>query len=77
LRLIRARHALICERLHTKSDKEDAPVTMLWFFVWLIWNLVGDEEPLLFDPVNFWTGALIFCIAVDLARQHAEGAMKS
>jgi hypothetical protein len=50
---------------------------MLWFFVWLIWNLVGDEEPLLFDPVNFWTGALIFCIAVDLARQHAEGAMKS
>ena len=20
-------------------------MTLLWFFVWLIWDLVGDEEP--------------------------------
>ena len=48
-------------------------MTLLWFFVWLIFDLVGDSEPLELDPVNFWTGALIFSVAVDLARQHAPG----
>jgi hypothetical protein len=48
-------------------------MTLLWFVVWLIWDIVGDNEPLTADPVNFWTGSLIFCAAVDLARQHAEG----
>ena len=48
-------------------------MTMLWFIVWLIWNLVGDEEPITFDPVNFWAGSLLFALAVDLGRQHAEG----
>ena len=47
-------------------------VTLLWFFVWLIWDLVGDNEPLLVDPVNFWAGALIFAVAVDLAGGHAD-----
>jgi len=28
----------------------------LWFIVWLIANNVGGHEPLLFDPVNAWTG---------------------
>jgi hypothetical protein len=46
-------------------------MTLLWFVVWLIWNLVGDHEPLELDPVNFWTGSLIFAIALDLSRQHA------
>ena len=27
-------------------------MTFLWFFVWLIANNVGDNEPLIFDPVN-------------------------
>jgi hypothetical protein len=46
-------------------------MTLLWFFVWLVWDLVGDSEPLTFDPVNFWAGAFLFALAVDLARQHA------
>ena len=29
-------------------------MTLLWFFVWLIWDLVGDEEALTFEPVNWW-----------------------
>ena len=45
-------------------------MTLVWFIVWLIADLIGDEEPLTFDPVNFWAGALIFAIAVDLSRQH-------
>jgi hypothetical protein len=49
-----------------------AAVTLLWFFVWLIWDLVGDSEPLTFDPVNFWAGALLFTVAVDLAGGHAR-----
>lgn len=51
-------------------------MTFLWFIVWLVANLWGDEEPLLFDPVNFWTGALIFCIACDLGAAHAVPAAR-
>ncbi len=46
-------------------------MTLLWFVIWFFWNLVGDEEPLIFDPVNWWAGSLVFVVAVDLARQHA------
>jgi hypothetical protein len=46
-------------------------MTLVWFIVWLIWNAVGDHEPLIADPVNFWLGALIFAIAVDLSGHHA------
>jgi len=56
---------------------EEAHVTLLWFVIWLIWNLVGDEEPLIFDPVNWWAGSLLFVIALDLARQHAPMGGKS
>ena len=31
-------------------------MTLVWFFVWLIWNAVGDHEPLIANPVNFWLG---------------------
>ena len=47
-------------------------MTLLWFVVWLIWDLVGDEESLTFDPVNFWAGSLLFAVAVDLAGVHAR-----
>ena len=47
-------------------------MTLLWFFVWLIWDLVGDEEPLTFDPVNWWAGSLLFVIALDLSAVHAR-----
>ena len=41
-------------------------MTFLWFIFWLICNNIGGNEPLLFDPVNGWTGTLILAIAVDL-----------
>ena len=37
-------------------------MTLLWFFIWFIWNLVGDEEPLTLDPVNWWMGSLLFAL---------------
>lgn len=46
-------------------------MTLLWFVIWLLWNVVGDEEPLTFDPVNWWAGTLLLALALDLGRQHA------
>ena len=51
-------------------------MTFVWLIVWLIWDLVGDEEPLLLDPVNFWTGALIFAVAVDLGGAQVRSYTK-
>lgn len=47
-------------------------MTLLWFLIWLIANLIGGDEPLLFDPVNAWTATLILSIAVDLGAAHAS-----
>ena len=46
-------------------------MTLLWFIVWLIANVVGDNESLTVDPVNWWAGTLILAVALDLSRQHA------
>ncbi len=46
-------------------------MTLLWFVVWLVFNLVGDREPLEFDPVTVWPGWLLLAVALDLGRQHA------
>jgi hypothetical protein len=46
-------------------------VTLIWFIVWLIFNLIGDREPLTLDPVNWWAGTLLLTVALDLSRQHA------
>ena len=51
-------------------------MTVLWFIVWLIANNVGSHEPLLFDPVNVWTGTLIAAIALDLGASHATNARR-
>jgi hypothetical protein len=51
-------------------------VTLVWFVIWLIWNTVGDNEPLTFDPVNFWAGTLILAVAIDLASRHADWARR-
>ena len=51
-------------------------MTLVWFVVWLVWNLVGDREPLLLDPVNFWAGALLFAIALDLGGHHATSTRR-
>jgi len=47
-------------------------VTFLWFIVWFFANLIGDNAPLIFDPVNWWAGLLLFAVAVDLAGIHAR-----
>jgi hypothetical protein len=46
-------------------------MTIAWFVIWFVSNLIGDSEGLTFDPVNAWAGTLILCIALDLGRQHA------
>jgi hypothetical protein len=46
-------------------------LTLLWFIIWLISNVVGDTESFTFDPVNWWGGLLLLAIALDLSRQHA------
>jgi hypothetical protein len=46
-------------------------LTLLWFIVWLVANVIGAHEPLLFDPVNWWAGTLLLVVALDLSRQHA------
>jgi hypothetical protein len=51
-------------------------VTLIWFAVWLVCDLIGDEEPLTFAPVNWWAGALLLTVALDLSRQHAPGLGK-
>ena len=58
--------------------EEQTPVIELPepFAVWLIWNNVGDKEPLTFDPVNWWTGLLLLAIAIDLGGGHAHGARR-
>ena len=52
-------------------------MTLLWFCVWLIANLIGDEEGLTFDPVNFWAGWLLLALALDLAGAHATRVAKA
>lgn len=51
-------------------------MTLLWFFVWLIFNIIGDEAPLTFDPVNWWAGSFMFVVAVDLAGLQARTARR-
>jgi hypothetical protein len=43
-------------------------MTILWFVVWLVADLIGDSEPLTFAPVNFWAGALLLALALDVNR---------
>lgn len=49
-------------------------MTILWFVIWFIANNVGGHEPLLFNPVNGWTGTLILAIALDLSAGKAVRA---
>jgi hypothetical protein len=43
-------------------------VTVIWFIIWLIANLIGDREALLFDPLNWWAATLLLAIALDINR---------
>jgi hypothetical protein len=46
-------------------------MTLLWFAVWFVCDLIGDRERITFDPVNWWAGTLLLTAALDLGRQHA------
>ena len=48
-------------------------MTIVWFVVWGIANLIGDREPLLFDPLNWWAATLLAAIAIDLNRPQVTG----
>ena len=63
-------------RVPPTSNGEGFYVTLLWFVIWLICDIIGDEEPLTFDPVNWWAGSLLFVVAVDLAGVHARSAAR-
>ena len=52
-------------------------MTLIWLLIWLIGNLIGDNEPLLLDPVNWWTGTLILAIGLDLSSLHAAPARRA
>jgi hypothetical protein len=43
-------------------------MTIVWFVIWLIADLIGDREPLRFDPLNWWAATLLLVIALDINR---------
>ena len=51
-------------------------MTLLWFVIWLISDLVGDRESLLFDPLNVWAWTLLGAVALDLSGTHARRPAK-
>jgi hypothetical protein len=55
------------------SGKEGEKVTIVWFVVWLVCDLVGDREPLRFDPLNWWAATLLLAFALDVNRPQVIG----
>jgi len=43
-------------------------MTLIWFAIWLIADLVGGREALQFNPVNIWAGTLLLALALDVSR---------
>ena len=43
-------------------------MTLIWFVIWFVADMIGDREALLFDPVNIWTGTLLLALALDVGR---------
>jgi hypothetical protein len=43
-------------------------MSFIWFIAWIIANNIGSPEPLTFDPVNWWAGALILAFALDVNK---------
>ena len=52
-------------------------MTLAWFVIWLVANLVGGDEPLTFDPVNAWTATLILALALDVNRPQVVGRRRA
>jgi hypothetical protein len=45
-------------------------MTLVWFIIWFVATLIGDDEQLTFAPVNIWAGTLLLAIALDLSKTH-------
>jgi len=58
------------------DDEGGTAMTLIWFVIWLFANVIGDTESLIFAPVNWWAGALLLAIALDLSRQHAPRVVR-
>ena len=58
------------------GSENSLAMTLLWFFVWLIANLIGDEEGLTFDPVNFWAGWLLLGPRVGPRRRARQAGLQ-
>jgi hypothetical protein len=43
-------------------------MSIAWFVIWFICNLIGGDEALKLDPVNAWTATLILALALDINR---------
>ncbi len=52
-------------------------MTVIWFIVWLLADLIGDRAPLRFDPMNVWAATLILAIALDVNRPPVVPRRKS
>ena len=45
-------------------------MTILWFLIWFVSDLIGDREVITFDPVNWWAGFLLLAAALDLNKSY-------
>ena len=52
-------------------------MTLIWFFIWFIWNLIRDDEPLTIDPVNWWMGSLLFVYRGRYRKTHVSTALSA
>ena len=43
-------------------------MTLIWFVIWFVSDRIGDQESLIFDPVNAWAATLVLAAALDLSR---------
>jgi hypothetical protein len=43
-------------------------MTIFWFVVWLVADLIGDRAPIRFNPANIWAVTLLLTAALDLNR---------
>lgn len=41
-------------------------MTFIWFLIFLAACIIGSPESLALDPINGWTGTLLFAASLDL-----------
>ena len=51
-------------------------MSIAWFVIWLVADLIGGRAPLRLDPPNWWVATLILAIALDLNRPQVNRRTK-